>query len=246
MRILLLCQKLPLPLEDGYNLRIQAYVRRLAARHEIHLVSLDQGSMPADMQACFKSIRTAGIRKVPRATTLVQRVFQAFSADHLHDFDPDVMRVVEEAAASAEFDLIWVSGWKMLPYSRRLKNAPPVFGDVIDEGAQEAVVELRKTRSPRDFLYRYKELCAIRGFERQYFASQRPVLIRRALFDSLPVKALRAWTREQFTSALGAFLSSGNHHALGAGGPVPGSALPALGICVGGMSGSGGSPPTER
>ena len=170
MRILLLCQKLPLPLEDGYNLRIQAYVRRLAARHEIHLVSLDQGSMPADMQACFKSIRTAGIRKVPRATTLVQRVFQAFSADHLHDFDPDVMRVVEEAAASAEFDLIWVSGWKMLPYSRRLKNAPPVFGDVIDEGAQEAVVELRKTRSPRDFLYRYKELCAIRGFERQYFA----------------------------------------------------------------------------
>ena len=56
-----------------------------------------------------------------------------------------------------------------------------------------------------DFDVRTTADLSLEDFERQYFASQRPVLIRRALFDSLPVKALRAWTREQFTSALGAF-----------------------------------------
>jgi glycosyltransferase involved in cell wall biosynthesis len=172
MRILLLTQKLPLPLEDGYNLRIDHYARRLGERHELHLVSLDQGELPARLDRAFASVRLLPVRAVPKAPTPVHRLFQAFSPDHLYDQDPEVRFAVEQEVARREFDVLWVSGWRMLPYLSDLpRGRPALLADVIDEGAREAWVELRRARSLGQGLRRWKAFLQCRGFERRYFGS---------------------------------------------------------------------------
>ena len=169
MRILLLTQKLPLPLEDGYNLRIHHYVRRLAGRHELHLVSLAQGSLPAELEACFASLVALPVRVPPRPRSLWQKLRWALSVEQFHDRDPALAACIAERLQAHDFDLVWVSGWVMLVYADLFAGLP-LFADVIDEGAREAWIELRKARAPWTALLRLKRWYMTRAFERRYFA----------------------------------------------------------------------------
>ena len=170
MRILLLTQKLPMPLEDGYNLRIHHFARRLAAEHELHLVSLDQGTITPEQERDFHSISRLPVRPVPRAASPLHRVFEAFSAGHLYDQDPAVRVAVADSITRLMPDLVWVSGWRMLPYTATLGAArPPLLADVIDEGAKEAWVEWRRARGLVERARRWKTYRQCRGFERRYF-----------------------------------------------------------------------------
>ena len=168
MKILLVTQKLPLPLEDGYNLRVHHYVQRLATRHEFGLLSLDQGRLAPELRACFREVVLLPLRTPPRAGSLVQRAWQALSPAHLHDYDPVVEAALRTCLASHRFDLVWVSGWKMLPYVSTIEGLP-VLGDVIDEGAREAWIDLWNARSPRGFVLALRNWLRQRSFERRYF-----------------------------------------------------------------------------
>ena len=168
MNILLLTQKLPAPISDGYNLRIHHYVPRLARKHTVHLASLDEGEIADDWAGCLAGLHRLGVREQPRPRSLLHRAVQAFDADHYHDFDPAVMAAIRALVDAERFDLVWVSGWKMLVYSHRLAG-PPVFGDVIDEGAQDAWSALKRARGPLELARRFKRFVATRAFERKYF-----------------------------------------------------------------------------
>ncbi|MFT4538038.1 MAG: glycosyltransferase involved in cell wall biosynthesis [Planctomycetota bacterium] len=168
MRILLVLQKLPLPLQDGYNLRIYHYVRRLAERHEIHLLSLEQGQMPDEMLECFASVGTHPMRTPPQPRSLLQKLGWAVSVEQFHDRDPEVSGMLADTVAAYDFDLIWVSGWAMLVYAD-LFEGTPLFADAIDEGALEAWIEFKKARDPVTALLRLKRWYMTRDFERHYF-----------------------------------------------------------------------------
>ncbi len=168
MKILLVTQKLPLPLEDGYNLRIHHFLPRLARAHAVHLFSLDQGTLTEELRSKLASVTLLPVREVPRARSGLQRLREAFSPDHLHDRDPAVGTALRLRLERERFDLVWVSGWKMLPHASEI-HGTPILGDVIDEGAREAWVELLRSRSPAILLRNLRDWLRNRGFERRYF-----------------------------------------------------------------------------
>jgi glycosyltransferase involved in cell wall biosynthesis len=168
MKILLVTQKLPLPLEDGYNLRIHHFLPRLAGAHEMHLFSLEQGSLGPELRSRLASVELVPVREPPRATSAVARLAGALSPDHLHDRDPAVSAALRSRLSRERFDLVWVSGWKMLAYAREVSGSP-ILGDVIDEGAREAWMELVRSRSPRTLARNLRSWWRNRAFERRYF-----------------------------------------------------------------------------
>ncbi len=169
MRILLLTQKLALPLQDGYNLRTYHYARHLGARHELHLFSLDEGAMPPELESSFASLTRFPMRPVPAPRALPGRLFDAFSPDHIHDFDPRALAAVENLGRRLQPDLIWSMGWKMLPLSSRLTDGVPVFADVIDEAVREARIALRRRLFSSEFPRRFKSWLVSRRYERKFF-----------------------------------------------------------------------------
>jgi len=167
MRILLLTQKLPLPLEDGYNLRTYHYVRRLAGRHEIHLLSLERGAMPDDLEGAFASVERHPVRPVPPPRGSLRRLVDALSPEHLHDFDPQLMLRLERSVARHEPDVVWVMGAKMLVYTARLRDVA-IFADAIDEAAREARLGLGRD-APRALARGLKTWLVTRRYERRYY-----------------------------------------------------------------------------
>ncbi|RKY20637.1 MAG: hypothetical protein DRQ55_06970 [Planctomycetota bacterium] len=157
MKILLLAHRLPWPLHDGYKLHNHHYVAQLSDRHEFHLVAVDQGALPADQAANYGSVTAVPPRPLP-ARSLGTRLAQLFSPDQVFDFDPAVMSAIEQVLErEGPFDLVWVSGAKMLVYSRRLQGLP-VLGDIADEAVGEALHDLRVARNP---LRQVRTLCTL-------------------------------------------------------------------------------------
>lgn len=163
MRILLLTQKLPLPAEDGYNLRLLAYVPRLAPRHTLRLVSLDVGGMPAELETCFERVLRLPRRTPPR-TPPIRLLPRLFSPAELHDSDPAVGAALRAELADFCPDVLWCVGWNMLPHAVGQRGVP-VLADVIDEGAREAWIDLLHGPSPRRLLALVRTV----RFERRYF-----------------------------------------------------------------------------
>lgn len=175
MRILLLAQKLPRPLTDGYNLRIEHYARRLRERHELHLVSLEQGELPPDPEALFESVRTVPVRTPPAPANPLQRLIWALSVEQVHDRDPAVAAAVREAVERVQPDVVWISGWVMLGYTEAVGSIP-ILADVVDEGAEEARVNMEKATGPARLLA-WKRWRMVRAFERHFFPRARLVCL---------------------------------------------------------------------
>ncbi|HUR29191.1 MAG TPA: glycosyltransferase family 4 protein [Planctomycetota bacterium] len=190
MKILLLSNKVPWPLHDGYCLHNYHYSRQLCARHELHLVSLGEGPVPAELQGIYASTEIVPRRPEPRRRTLASRALHALSADEVHDFDPAVMAVIERVLARERFDLIWTGGAKMLVYSRRIANVP-VFGDVADDGVRENWSQMWASRSPASFVRRWRDYASTRRFQIAYFRHCRVVNVvsdadRDSLLEQMP------------------------------------------------------------
>ncbi len=168
MKILLLCNKVPWPLHDGYSLHNYHYSRQLCARHEIHLLSLGDGAVPAELDGIYASTQIVPRRPEPRRGSLFSRAIHALSADEVHDFDPAVMAVIERTLEREHFDLIWVGGAKMLVYSRRITSVP-ALGDVADDGVKDNLSQMWASRSPATFARRWRDYSSTWRFQMAFF-----------------------------------------------------------------------------
>ena len=167
MRVLLLAQKLPLPKEDGYNLRLHHLVPRLAERHAVHLLALDSGRMCPALEQSFASVRVVVDRERPPAPALGS-LARSWSGRGLMDVDPAVGAAIRERLAAEAFDAVWVSGWRLAPHAAAL-DAPPVLGDVIDEGSAEDWADLLRCRRLWLLPGLLRRWWRTRAFERRYF-----------------------------------------------------------------------------
>jgi glycosyltransferase involved in cell wall biosynthesis len=167
MRVLLLAHKPPFPLQDGYNLHNYHHARELAARHEVHLVTLSDRPPPRELDAIFRSVHWFEKRASQRRGSAVSRALRSFSVHEVFEFDPEVLRGIQ-ALQPESFDVVWTGGIKMLVYSRRLHGVR-VLGDVADDETGPARARLWKSTSPREFLRRLRDLSKITRYERVYF-----------------------------------------------------------------------------
>lgn len=169
MKILVLCDRFPYPLENGQNLRIFHYVRELAARHTFDLVCYAEpgAAVPEPIRPLFRSVWTFS-RPAGVPSSGVARVFTAFRLDEFCLRSPDVAGFLALEGRTADWDLVWISGWDMvvnLPERFRC----PVLMDAVDEGVLEHVRELKRARSPGAAARTLKRLVMNYRFERKYF-----------------------------------------------------------------------------
>lgn len=170
MRILAVTQKLPSPVHDGYNLRMAAYLPRLAQRHEVALAAIDRGSIAPELERQLALVVRLPERDAPRHG-VVHRALSAFSPDELYDRDPRVDAELARLCERFKPDLVWSVGWRMLPHALSLRGAP-IVADAIDEAVREAWIELRAGPSARRFIH----LVRVLRFERRHFPRARRVL----------------------------------------------------------------------
>jgi polysaccharide biosynthesis protein PslH len=134
MKILVLAHSVAWPIHDGYVLRLHHLTRRLAARHDLHLLCLADGPPAAPLAAPFRSVRALPRRAQLRRRSAWQRLLHALDPDDVHDFDPDVhAALLALLATESRFDVVLVCGTKMLGYTRRLDGRVPVVADVADD-----------------------------------------------------------------------------------------------------------------
>lgn len=169
MKILVLCDRFPYPLENGQNLRIFHYVRELAARHAFDLLCYaDPGAAaPAPLRPLFRSVRTFPRPRGAPASG-VSRLLAAFRLDEFCPRSDAVAAFLAREGRAADWDLVWISGWDMVV------NLPaefefPVLMDAVDEGVLEHVRELKRARSPGAAARTLKRLLMNYRFERRYF-----------------------------------------------------------------------------
>lgn len=168
MKVLLLAHRAPWPLADGYNLHVHHLARELAARHELHLVTVGDGPLPAQAAAPFVSVAVLPPWR-PQPRSLARRLVEAWSADQLYEVQPEVLAAARRVVAERDVDVVWAAGAKTLVYSRRLPG-PPVLADLIDDETREPLHDLRAARSPRSWLRGLRDALLVPRFLDRHLA----------------------------------------------------------------------------
>lgn len=175
MRILLLCDRLPYPLQNGQNLRIFHYVRLLKHRHTFDLLCYGSGEIPPQIQRLFRSIEVFA-RPSAAPKRGFARLKDAFDPGQLMPSSEEVRRHIAIILPQRDYDLVWVSGWDMiltLPQPAPL----PLLADMVDDGVLEYKRELAAARTPIQFLRLLKWLAMNWLFERRFFGPADEVVL---------------------------------------------------------------------
>lgn len=175
MRVLLLCDRMPYPLQNGQNLRIFHYVRLLKNRHSFDLLCYGDGVVPPEVEPLFRSIEVFPRPDIPRRHGIA-RLKAAFDVSELMPSSPAVRRHLGKVLPQRGYDLVWVSGWDMI------LNVPsghgiPVVADIVDDGVLEYRRELAAAKTPRDIVRQLKWLIMNWLFERRYFGPADEVVL---------------------------------------------------------------------
>lgn len=175
MRILLLCDRFPYPLQNGQNLRIFHYVRELQARHSFDLLCYGDDSAPDEIRPLFRSIE-AFERPRAKPERGLRRLRAAFDIAQLMPSSAAARTHIAHILAERRYDLVWVSGWDMI---LNLPQPCPValLADIVDDGVLEYRRELAAARTPLQFARQLKWLAMNWLFERRYFAPADEVVV---------------------------------------------------------------------
>jgi len=167
LRVLILCDRFPFPLQNGQNLRIYNYVSRLRGACAFDLVCYGDAPPPPELSPLFGSIECFPM-PTKHARTGLSRVRHAFSVTHMLLESDAVREHLERILEERNYDVVWVSGWAMIvnvPAGARHR----VLADAVDDGVLEFWRELRRSRTPTRFLLMLKWLFMNYRFERHYF-----------------------------------------------------------------------------
>lgn len=140
MRLLFVCPGLPYPPRKGAALRTWAFVRHLARRHEVSLLSFADAAAAAELRDVCRRIVTV---PMPRRS-LARRLATVGGSPKPDMFwrlrSPRFGRALDAWLGSAAFDAVIFESLEMAPYHRRLPGSPPA---VLDELNAEYVLQRR-------------------------------------------------------------------------------------------------------
>jgi len=170
MKILLMTDALPFPLDHGLKLRVFNFCRELYQTHDIDLLCYDTNPLPTELKPFFKRVFQFDKPTPDNSdkTDLVSKVFKPFSYKGLVPYSSDAQLSFPNYVNEYEYDLIWVYRGMMTTLPENLNT--PVVADIIDDymldywrrlNAATKVVEKVK------YYKWYKTLCS---YEREVFS----------------------------------------------------------------------------
>ena len=133
MRILYLCHRWPYPPDKGERIRAFHQIQGLARRHEVHLLSLDDGPAP-DLRPLQELCKRVEVFPIQRSAGYLRAVLGALRPRPLtlSFFESDALRRrLEELAKSEHFDAVIAYSSSMAPYAGLLPDVPAVL-DMVD------------------------------------------------------------------------------------------------------------------
>ena len=132
MRVLLLTQVVPYPLDSGAKIKTWNVLRCLATRHEVTLVSFARGESRAmlDHVARYcRAVHTVPMRRTWTADLyhLARSVARGESFLMLRDERAAMRRLVDQVARETPFDVVHADQLNMAPYALRVPGARRVL-----------------------------------------------------------------------------------------------------------------------
>jgi len=167
LRVLLLCDRYPFPLQNGQNLRVWHYVKRLRTLHRFDLLCHGDGDPPPELHSLFDVIEQFPPPPVVRRRGL-DHVRYGLSVGRMFPDDPRIRAHLTRILPERDYDVIWMSGWGMVVNLPDM-CFPALLADIVDDGVLEYWRELKRSRSVARVLLIAKWLMMNYRFERYYF-----------------------------------------------------------------------------
>jgi glycosyltransferase involved in cell wall biosynthesis len=167
MRILLLVERLPYPELDGYGLRYAHYLRRLASRHEIDVLSYAVGELVPELRQQLGHVERVPLTEFERPS-LTRRAADAFTERGLHHRYPAFVAAIEHQVRTCRYDVAWVGGWRMAQYMELLGDLPAVL-DAADDEVVAAERRLASARGAVERIAGYRQVVMQGRYQRRFF-----------------------------------------------------------------------------
>ncbi len=178
MKVLVVADRYPYPLQNGQNLRIFHYVKQLQNQHVFDLVCYGDNEIPAQIESMFRDITTFSkpqIRSSQKASYW-SRVRKMFSVEEMAPKDATIEKYLCSHAVESQYDLLWLSGWDLVTSVPASLNIP-MLADIVDDGVIEHWREMKQAKTLAQFLMMAKRLWMNFRFERRFFCPADQVLL---------------------------------------------------------------------
>ncbi|MEM8709528.1 MAG: glycosyltransferase family 4 protein, partial [Planctomycetota bacterium] len=112
------------------------FLQRLVRHAEVDIVAYERGSVDTQIADGIRSCRTVPIRPI-RNTSTFYRLRTFFSPEDVQQRDAEMSASLASILTEREYDIVWVSGWRMLLYLPEVREHAAahtrIIADVIDD-----------------------------------------------------------------------------------------------------------------
>jgi sugar transferase (PEP-CTERM/EpsH1 system associated) len=131
MKILFLANRVPYPPYRGDKLKIFNLARRLAARHELHLLTFAQNqedlTYKAELEQIFKKVHFVYLPKWKSAMNCLAGAWDSKPLQVLYFQSAEMQSVLDKMVAENNYDAIHVQHLRMSPYLAKRKDLPRIL-----------------------------------------------------------------------------------------------------------------------
>ncbi|MFW8590623.1 glycosyltransferase family 4 protein [Glaciecola sp. 2405UD65-10] len=169
MKILLMTDALPFPLDHGLKLRVFNFCRELYKIHEIDLLCYDTSPLPEELAPLFHRVFQFEKPKAnDTSNNIVHKVLNPFSYEGLVRSSEDAKLSFPNLINEYEYDLIWVYRGMMTTLPEKLNT--PVVADIIDDYMLDYWRRLKAATKLVDKAKYYKWYKTVCSYEREVFS----------------------------------------------------------------------------
>ena len=204
MKILVLCDVVPFPLEHGFNLRVFFLSKFLANKHQVDLLYLSENSVPSLILETFHKVITFPSPKVTPPQGVVAKILDSISWNSVITSSSEVSSYLQQVFNNKEYDAV-------LAYSYMLPSIPfpvdiPIIADLVDDSVLEFWRELRAPNKLRKKITQLKWLVFGYLFEKKYFSlvdaaitvSEKDALFFSKVVPSCPIHVVQNGVDSEF------------------------------------------------
>lgn len=169
MKILLLTDAFPFPLDHGLKLRVFNFCNELYKEHDIDLLCYDTGPLPSELKPLFKRVFQfeKPLMVADEKSSLLSRIFNPFSFKGLVPYSEDAKLTLPNLINEYNYDLIWVYRGMMTTVPEGLNT--PVVADIIDDYTLDYNRRYKAAKNWLEKLKYYKWYKTLCHYEREVF-----------------------------------------------------------------------------